>query len=87
MGRTKGVYNAEFPKGTKVRIGTRATLEDFLKNWGYHNKLELWQLNYAGRLAEVESVTFYHGGDELYSLKDIPGVWHEQCLESFGSAP
>ena len=24
---------------------------------------------------------FYHGGDELYKLKGMPGVWHEQCLK------
>jgi hypothetical protein len=23
---------------------------------------------------------YYHGGDELYWLKEVPGVWHEQCL-------
>lgn len=23
---------------------------------------------------------YYHGGDELYWLKGVPGVWHEQCL-------
>jgi hypothetical protein len=23
----------------------------------------------------------HHGGDELYKLKGVPGIWHEQCLE------
>jgi hypothetical protein len=22
------------------------------------------------------------GGDELYQLKDVPGIWHEKCLEA-----
>ena len=22
----------------------------------------------------------YHGGDIIYKLVDIPGIWHEQCL-------
>jgi hypothetical protein len=26
------------------------------------------------------SVGFYHGGDVLYVLEGIPGVWHESCL-------
>jgi hypothetical protein len=25
-------------------------------------------------------VGFYHGGDVLYTLDGIPGLWHEQCL-------
>ena len=25
-------------------------------------------------------VAFYHGGDPLYKLAGIPGLWHEQCL-------
>ena len=28
----------------------------------------------------VSSVGFYHGGDELYVIEGIPGVWHEVCL-------
>jgi hypothetical protein len=37
-------------------------------------------LDYADRVARVESVGFYHGGDELYKLQGITGIWHEQCL-------
>jgi hypothetical protein len=25
-------------------------------------------------------VAFYHGGDVLYTLDDIPGTWHEACM-------
>lgn len=81
MGKTKGLYQEEFPKGSKVKIVSRPALEHFLASWKYHSKLNPDQLKYADRVAEVESVSFYHGGDELYSLKGIPGIWHEQCLE------
>lgn len=30
----------------------------------------------------VEKVGFYHGGDPLYKLDGVPGVWHEECLEA-----
>lgn len=82
MGKTKGPYKEEFPKGSTVKIANRAFLEDFLTRWKLHNKLQPEQLNYAAQVAEVESVGFYHGGDELYKLKNIPGIWHEECLEA-----
>jgi len=81
MGKTKGPYNEEFLRGSKVRIANRAFLEKFLNTWKLHNKLQPYQLEYAGQTAEVESVAFYHGGYELYTLKGIKGIWHEQCLE------
>ncbi len=84
MGKSKGPYNAEYPEGSKVRIVSREVLEDFLKTWHYHNKLRPEQLGYAGKTAEVESVGFYHGGDEIYKLRGVPGVWHESCLERSG---
>jgi hypothetical protein len=80
MGKTRGPYNEEFPKGSTVKIADRAFLAAFLEEWQRHNRLEPDQLEYAGRLAEVDSVGFYYGGDELYRLKNIPGIWHEQCL-------
>jgi hypothetical protein len=73
-------YQSEHVKGSRVRIASRAVLEQFLRDWKYHNKLQSEQLNYADRSAEVASVGFYHGGDELYKLKGIPGIWHRQCL-------
>jgi hypothetical protein len=83
MGRTKGPYNAEFPKGSQVRIAPKAVLEGFLRPaWKYHSPLEPPQLDWAGRNATVTSVGYYHGGDELYQLENVPGLWHEQCLES-----
>jgi hypothetical protein len=81
MGKSKGPYNPEYPAGTKVRVAARPVLENFLRTWEYHNKLDPAQLEYAGAIAEIESVGFYHGGDELYKLKGLPGIWHEACLE------
>jgi hypothetical protein len=80
MGKTKGVNNAEFEIGTEVRIADRAFLEEFLEAGQYHNELEPEQLEYAGRQAKVKEVSFFHGGDEIYTLEGIPGVWHEECL-------
>ena len=80
MGKTKGLNVAEFEVGSEVRIADRAFLEEFLEAGQYHNELEPEQLEYAERTAKVVSVTFFHGGDEIYKLEGIPGVWHEECL-------
>jgi hypothetical protein len=80
MGKTKGLYNAEFPVGSKVRIADVDSLNEFAETWEYHHPLENNQLQYAGTVTVVKTVSFYHGGDELYTLEDIPGIWHEQCL-------
>jgi hypothetical protein len=82
MGRTSGPYNAEFAEGSQVRIASRTYLEEFQRTWQHHNKLTDQQLNYAETLARVASIGFYHGGDEIYELDDVPGVWHESCLTS-----
>src|SRR5712692_4487050 len=81
VGKTKGPYNPEYEKGAIVEIVDRPTLAKFMSDWTFHNKLESYQLNYAGQVTEVESVGFYHGGDELYKLKSIPGIWHEVNLK------
>jgi hypothetical protein len=81
MGKTKGPYQEEYPVGTPVRIAERSVLEEFRRKWKLHNKLEPEQLDYAGKIAKVESVGFYHGGYELYQLENVPGIWHECCLE------
>jgi len=81
MGSKKGPYKAEFLKGSRVRVKDRAFLESFRKRWHYHHPLQPEQLDFAGREAEVVGASVYHGRDELYELADIPGIWHEQCLE------
>ena len=73
-------YKETFPKGTRVRVADRTFLERFMNEWKYHHKLQQEQLAYADREARVESVGFYHGGDPVYKLEGIPGIWLEQCL-------
>jgi hypothetical protein len=80
MGKTKGPYNPEFAEGTRVRIVESEDLNRFRLEWRWHNPLQDEQMLYAGRIATVKSVGFYHGGDELYQLDGIPGLWHERCL-------
>ena len=80
MGRTKGLNVAEFEVGSQVRIADRSFLESFLEAGQYHNELEPEQIEYADRVAKVKEVNFFTGGDEIYTLEAIPGVWHEECL-------
>jgi hypothetical protein len=80
MGKTKGPYNLEFPIGSKVKTADCQTLEEFLSSWKYHNKLQPEQIDYHDRTTRVADAGLYHGGDELYRLEGIPGIWHEQCL-------
>jgi hypothetical protein len=68
--------------GAVVRIASRSALEAFLKNWKLHHPLQPAQLDYADRSAKVAKSGMYHGGDVLYELEGIPGIWHEQCLEA-----
>jgi hypothetical protein len=30
---------------------------------------------------ESDAAGYYHGGDVLYTLTGVRGIWHEQCLE------
>ena len=73
---------AKYRDGTEVRIGARPTLETFLREWKLHHPLQPEQLEYAGRVAKVARSMMYHGGDVLYELSGIPGIWHERCLEA-----
>jgi hypothetical protein len=75
-------YKEAFPQGTRVRIADLAYLEFFKNEWKYHHKLQPEQLSFANRETIVRGVGFYHGGDPLYSLDTIPGLWHEQCLRA-----
>jgi hypothetical protein len=82
VGKTKGINKAEFEVGSEVRVADRAFLESVFEAGQYHNELEPEQLAYAGRVAKVKAVDFFHGGDEIYTLEGIPGVWHEECLSA-----
>ncbi len=74
-------YHEKFPNGTSVRIADLPTLQEFHRTWKYHNKLQDSQLAYHDHIAVVKQVGFYHGGDALYELDGVPGVWHECCLQ------
>ena len=80
MGKTHGPYKPEYPAGTQVQIVAREALEAFAREWKWHHPLEPHQLSFAGQIARVNDVTFYHGGDELYQLEGVPGLWHEENL-------
>jgi hypothetical protein len=82
LGKTRGLNQAEFEIGSEVRVADRDFLETFLEAGQYHNELEPEQLECAGRKARVSAVIFFHGGDEIYTLEGIPGVWHEECLSA-----
>jgi hypothetical protein len=82
VGKTKGINKAEFEVGSEVRVADRGFLESVFEAGQYHNELEPEQLAYAGRVAKVKAVDFFHGGDEIYTLEGIPGVWHEECLSA-----
>jgi hypothetical protein len=82
MESKKHLYQEKFSHGSKVQVADRAFLQNFLETWNFHRRLEFEQLNYAGKIAKVKSVGFCHGGDVLYTLNEIPGTWHEQCLLS-----
>ena len=75
-------YHELYGVGTRVRIADRAALEEFSTTWRHHNPLSLQQLPFADAEAIVGQVSFYHGGDVLYQLVGIPGLWHEQCLRA-----
>jgi hypothetical protein len=77
-------YKATFSTGAKVRVISRAALEGFARDWEYHHKIRPEQMEYAGATAIVKKVSFYHGGDQLYVLENVPGIWHESCLEAAG---
>jgi hypothetical protein len=81
MGKTRGPYEADFPVGTKVKVIDRDALDALRRNWRWHHAVQPEQLGFAGREATVKGVSFYHGGDEVYELEGLPGLWHEQCLD------
>jgi hypothetical protein len=75
-------YEARFRVGTRVRIADLMELAQFQADWKHHNPLQPEQLEHAGVIATVRELSYYHGGDVLYTLENVPGVWHEQCLRA-----
>jgi len=80
-------YKAAFAIGADVRIADASRLTEFQQTWRYHHKLTAVQIKYAGVVTRVDKIGYYHGGDVLYWLRDVPGTWHEQCLYSAASEP
>ncbi|HXE26876.1 MAG TPA: hypothetical protein VN656_00105 [Stellaceae bacterium] len=70
----------EFEEGSRVKIASHSSLEAFQRDWRLHHPLQDEQLDYADHDAKVSSATMYHGGDILYVLEGVPGVWHQSCL-------
>jgi hypothetical protein len=68
-----------FTVGARVQIACREFLEDFKKTCD-QNPFIPEQISYAGTTAEVRALLYHRPGDELYWLKDVPGVWPVQCL-------
>jgi len=75
-------YKASFPVGACVRIVDRESLDRFMIGWKFHQPLTVDQLDFGTHVARVQTVSFYHGGDQLYHLAGVPGVWHEQLLRA-----
>jgi hypothetical protein len=74
-------YHEAFRVGEKIRIKSKEYLLNFKKSWKYHNNITNDQIEYGGQEVYVDRIGAYHGGNLLYELKDVPGVWHEQLLE------
>lgn len=60
MGKTKGPMQQEYPSGSLVKIINREQLEEFMRTWKYHHKLQPEQLEFAGKIGKVELYGFYH---------------------------
>jgi hypothetical protein len=73
-------YKSALAVGRRVRVQSRPMLERFKADWKYHHPLSDEQLGFADVDTDVVDVSYYHGGDPLYQLRGIPGLWHEPCL-------
>ena len=81
---TENIYKPLFAQGARVHIRARQYLDNFQAQWKFHHPLQNNQLAHADQMAIVEKIGVYHGGDILYQLKGISGIWHERCLEPAG---
>jgi len=78
-------YQNRFLKGSRVRIVPRPALDQFRSTWKLHHPLIDEQLLFAGEPTTIAKVGFYHGGDVVYELHGVPGIWHEVCLEELSA--
>jgi hypothetical protein len=74
-------YPAKYSAGTLVRVVSTRELETFLRTWKLNHPLRREQLQYGGQTARVVRSMVYQGGNILYELDGIPGIWHEACVE------
>jgi hypothetical protein len=49
-------------------------LARFQADWKHHNPLQPEQLEHAAVVATVRELSYYHGGDVLYRLENLPVV-------------
>ena len=74
--------STRFRQGERVRVAPRPALERFVQTWKYHHPLQPEQLAFAEATTSVAWIGDYHGGNILYQLEGIPGIWHECLLEA-----
>jgi len=43
-----------------------------------HHKLRPEQREHADKIVTVASIGWYHGGDPVYTLEGVPGLWLDQ---------
>jgi hypothetical protein len=64
-----------------VRIADAERLREFRRTWTLHHKLAEEQIKHGRRVTQVAEAAMYHGGDVIYKLEGVPGIWHERLLE------
>ena len=72
----------KYTQGSRVRISSRERIEEVLRTGRYRRKVEEQQFAFAGQVATVKWSGLYDGGGFVYQLAGVPGLWHEQLLES-----
>jgi hypothetical protein len=70
----------KFQPGEMVQIASSDALDEFARTWTFHHPLQPSQFRYAGWTVKVVNSSMYHGGDILYELEGVPGLWHQQLL-------
>jgi hypothetical protein len=74
-------YNALLAREADVRIADEGLLRQFMRpQYAYHHPVQVGMIEHAGEVAKIAEVAYYHGGDPLYTLYLVPGLWHEACL-------
>jgi hypothetical protein len=78
--------SVKYTQGSSVRICSLARLQEFLQTGRYRRKIEPQQFAFAGQIAMVKWSGLYEGGGFVYQLDGVPGLWHEQLLESVSAS-